>query len=113
MDADNVLWYLAAGTRGGPTRLQILLLLRSRPFNANQLTEALGLDYKTVRHHLEVLVKNGLVSVSKEKRYGELYHITAYARDGLKAFDKAIEKLDLPSRARSASATAQKDLGQE
>lgn len=92
-DSDNVLWHLIAGTRGGPTRLQIMAALSDRPFNANQLTGMLGLDYKTVRHHLDVLVENGLVTISKEKKYGELYHLTAYAREKLKAFEKIIDKL--------------------
>ena len=58
-----------------------------------QLTGLLGLDYKTVRHHLEVLVENGLVVISKEKKYGELYHLTSYAKEKLKAFERVIDKL--------------------
>ncbi len=92
-DSDNVLWHLVAGTRGGPTRLQIMAALSERPFNANQLTGMLGLDYKTVRHHLDVLVENGLVTISKEKKYGELYHLTPYAKEKLKAFERIIDKL--------------------
>jgi DNA-binding transcriptional ArsR family regulator len=92
-DDDNVLWHLIAGTRGGPTRLQIMGALSERPYNANQLTVMLGLDYKTVRHHLEVLVENGIVRISKEKRYGELYHLTEYARERMKAFEKYLDKV--------------------
>ena len=90
---DGALWYLVAGTRGGPTRLQIMLELLERPYNANQLTERLGLDYKTVRRHLEVLEENGLVRISKEKRYGELYHLSDYAREKVKVFEKILEKV--------------------
>ncbi|MDX1610876.1 MAG: transcriptional regulator [Candidatus Thermoplasmatota archaeon] len=54
----RVLWYLLGGTRGGPTRARILLALRERPRNTNQLAEDLDLDYKTVQHHLKVLREN-------------------------------------------------------
>ncbi|MEK6988099.1 MAG: winged helix-turn-helix domain-containing protein, partial [Candidatus Thermoplasmatota archaeon] len=52
---DRRLWYLIAGTRGGINRARILWSLRNRPHNANDLAEFLGLDYKTVRHHLDIL----------------------------------------------------------
>ena len=80
---EPLLWQLIGGTRGGPTRLGILLVLNEEPLNANQICEALNLDYKTVRHHLDILVKNSLVQVSKEKKYGELYHINDYVRGKL------------------------------
>ncbi len=95
MEEPDILLHLIAGTRGGPTRLQILSALDSSPLNANQLTTLLRLDYKTVRHHLEVLLENGLISVSKEKKYGELYHISGYAKERLKAFANVVKKYDL------------------
>jgi len=51
----QLLWYLIAGTRGGMNRARILEALHERPYNANQLSETLGLDYRTIRHHLELL----------------------------------------------------------
>ncbi|MCJ2531600.1 MAG: winged helix-turn-helix domain-containing protein [Candidatus Thermoplasmatota archaeon] len=71
----RLLWHLIVGTRGGINRAQILLLLKDRPYNANSLAEELGLDYKTVRHHLRVLRKNDLVMVSKEE-HSTLYFLT-------------------------------------
>ena len=40
--------------------------------NANQLTAILEVDYRTVRHHLDILEKNGLITPVGE-RYGKLY----------------------------------------
>lgn len=71
----RLLWHLIVGTRGGINRARILLLLKDRPYNANSLAEELGLDYKTVRHHLRVLRKNDVVMVSKEK-HSTLYFLT-------------------------------------
>lgn len=56
-----VLGWLIAGTRGGATRAQIILALKDSPRNANQLANLLGVDYRTIRHHLEILEKNRIV----------------------------------------------------
>lgn len=90
---DAAFWHLICGTRGGPNRLQILLELSKRPYNANQLSDLLPLDYKTTKRHLEILVQNGLIQISKEGRYGELYYITDYAKSKLIGFEKSLEKI--------------------
>jgi DNA-binding transcriptional ArsR family regulator len=69
---EAVLWQVLAGTRGGPNRVRLLRALAERPRNANQLAEALDLDYKTVRHHLEVLEENDVVR-SSDYAYGAVY----------------------------------------
>ena len=71
----RLLWHLIVGTRGGINRARILVRLKDRPYNANSLAAELGLDYKTVRHHLRVLRKNDLVMASKEE-YSTLYFLT-------------------------------------
>ena len=53
-----LLGWLIAGTRGGPTRAKMIEALKESPQNANQLATLLKMDYKTMRHHLEVLEKN-------------------------------------------------------
>jgi len=70
-----VLWYVLTGTRGGANRLRLLRALDERPRNANQLANGLDLDYKTVRHHLDVLVENGIVESSGDE-YGAVYFLT-------------------------------------
>jgi DNA-binding transcriptional ArsR family regulator len=69
---EAVLWYVLTGTRGGTNRLRILRAVEDRPRNANQLAEDLGLDYKTIRHHLDVLVENDMVTSSGDD-YGAVY----------------------------------------
>ncbi len=68
----NLLWYLMEGTRGGDTRALILKKLIGRPYNANQLADALNLDYKTVRHHLNVLIKNEIITKDSDG-YADVY----------------------------------------
>lgn len=71
----RVIWWLIVGTKGGVNRARIIRALKESPYNANQLTELLGLDYKTVRHHLKVLQDNKIITVAGE-RYGTVYFLS-------------------------------------
>ncbi|WP_338727368.1 winged helix-turn-helix domain-containing protein [Haladaptatus sp. DJG-WS-42] len=72
---EGVLWYVLASSRGGPTRVRILKELRRRPQNANQLATTLELDYTTIRHHLDVLMKNNVVRRTDDD-YAAVYLFT-------------------------------------
>jgi len=69
---EGTLWYVLTGTRGGENRIRILRAVDERPRNANQLADDLELDYKTVRHHLDVLIDNDMLAKSGEE-YGAVY----------------------------------------
>jgi len=69
-----VIWWVFAGNRGGPNRARLVVALKERPMNANQLSEFLGMDYKTIRHHLTVLLKNRLV-IAEGQGYGAMYFV--------------------------------------
>lgn len=85
---EGVLWYVLTGTRGGENRVRLLKAVAERPRNANQLAEELDLDYKTVRHHLDVLVENDIVEKSGEE-YGAVYLPT----DKVKAHWDTVEEI--------------------
>lgn len=84
----RLLWWLLAGSRGGENRGRILLALRDLPRNAHQLSEALGLDYKTVRHHLKVLQENGVVAPSGSDQYGAVYLLTPAMEQSFPLFEE-------------------------
>lgn len=69
------LWWLIAGSKGGENRARMILELKQRPYNANKLAEKLSLDYKTIRHHMDVLQENQIVQSTGEK-YGALYFLS-------------------------------------
>ncbi|HEY6626115.1 MAG TPA: PAS domain S-box protein [Ignavibacteriaceae bacterium] len=71
---NKLLFYLIEGTRGGKTRALILRHLAEKSYNAHQLAKALNMDYKTIRHHLKVLVKSGIITRGKDE-YSGLYFI--------------------------------------
>ena len=68
----RLLWWLLAGSAGGMNRGRMLEELFNQPRNANELAKILSLDYKTVRHHLDVLKKNNLVTFTGSG-YGQMY----------------------------------------
>lgn len=89
----KLLWWLIAGSSGGPNRAKIIMKLNERPYNAHQLAEELDLNYKTVRHHLKVLEENKVVTSSGKQKYGELYFLSDKMIDNFDVFDEIWEKL--------------------
>jgi DNA-binding transcriptional ArsR family regulator len=85
------LWGLLVGTKGGINRARIIDELNNRPYNINQLAEKLGLDYKTVRHHIEVLENNNMV-ISTGKKYGALYFLSDKMEENYDSFLKISEE---------------------
>jgi len=72
----KLLCYLIKGTRGGETRALILKNLSERSYNANQLANILKLDYKTVRYHLDILIKNNIINLDKKGNSSAIYFIS-------------------------------------
>ena len=72
----KILWWLIAGTKGGINRAKIIKLLNERPYNANQLSEELKLDYKTIKHHIDTLKEYDIITSSGEKKYGTVYFLS-------------------------------------
>ena len=84
----NLLWYLVAGTKGGETRGRIIELLNTNPCNANKIAEMLKLDYKTVRHHLQVLEKNNVITAVNKGNYGAVYFLSEIMKPNLPVFSE-------------------------
>jgi DNA-binding transcriptional ArsR family regulator len=89
----KLLLYLFTSTRGGLTRLRIIIHLLDRPYNTHQLSQVLDLDYKAVQHHMKVLEKNNMVTKIGEK-YGAIFHLSNFLEINIGALDEAIDKLD-------------------
>ncbi len=88
----RLLWWLIAGTRGGESRARIIMALKDIPRNANQVSEALGMDYKTVRHHLDILKANGIVT-SLGEGYAMTYFLSHEMEEGYAVFDEIWGKI--------------------
>ena len=89
----KLLLYLFTSTRGGFTRLRIIIKLLEKPYNTHQLATILDLDYKAVQHHMKVLEKNNLISKIGET-YGALFYLSNFLELNIRTLDEAIDRLD-------------------
>ena len=87
-----LLGWLIAGTRGGASRAEIITALREAPKNANQLANQLNKDYRTIRHHLQVLQKNRIIT-SAGDRYGTTYFLSPQLEDHFAIFEEIVKKI--------------------
>ncbi|KAG2472087.1 MAG: ArsR family transcriptional regulator [Nitrosopumilales archaeon] len=92
-ETKKLFWFIFAGTRGGMNRIRIISHLRNTPSNANQLSKAMGFDYKLVQHHMKILERNNLVTKVGEN-YGSIYFVSALFEDGEAVFDEIVNKLN-------------------
>ena len=88
----KLLLFLFTGTRGGNNRLRIALLLAKTPMNTHQIAKELGLDYKAIQFHLNVLEKNNMITRIGE-RYGTLFLLSTFLEHNIDAFNEIISKL--------------------
>jgi len=90
LDVDvRFVWHLLAGSK---SRAKILLALRARPYNRHQLACVLDLDYKTIKHHLKILLRNGLVVKLGRTGYGAPYTLSDFMDVNFDYFEEIWEK---------------------
>ena len=105
---EKALWYLLAGTRGGPNRVRLIRAIEDRPRNANQLAEHVELDYNTVRHHLDMLLEHDVLERSGDE-YGALYFLTDRFERHRETFEQVTERMDVEAAAAAAAAESSED----
>ncbi|MEX0911558.1 MAG: winged helix-turn-helix domain-containing protein [Nitrosopumilaceae archaeon] len=91
--AKRLLWFVFAGSRGGLNRIRLISAIRKTPLNTNQLAKELGLDYKAIQHHLNVLDKNNLITKVGDK-YGATYFVSTFLEVNIETFDEIVTKLE-------------------
>jgi len=83
---DKLLWWLIAGSTGGLNRAKIINALHDRPYNINQLSETLNLNYKTVQHHIKVLEENKVITFTGKQKYGKMYYLSIKMEENYDTF---------------------------
>jgi len=93
-ETKKLFWLLFAGSVGAKNRIRIMAVLRKRPSNRNQLSTELGMEYKAIQHHMEVLEKNNLVKKT-EHQYSMPYYISELFMHNEIVFDEIRHKLKI------------------
>ncbi len=88
----HLLWWLVAGTRGGITRAQIIQAIKKSSQNANQLAGLLNRDYRTIRHHLDVLTKHRIIK-SVGDGYGAKFFLSHQLEENYTLFEEIMKRL--------------------
>ena len=88
----QLLLWLIEGSRGGVNRGRIIMAIKEEPLNANQLCILLGVDYRTIRHHLDVLEKNRLIT-SMGEHYGKVYFLSRDLEQDFGDFEEIWNKI--------------------
>ena len=89
--AKNLLFYVFAGSRGGDNRVRIMASLQNSPKNTNQLANELGLNYRAIQHHIEVLEKNNLI-IKVGDKYGANYFPSIFFDTHIAIYHEIISK---------------------
>ena len=88
----HLLEWLIAGTRGGVTRAQIIQAIKETPSNANQLAGRLNRDYRTIRHHLDVLQKHRIIE-SVGDGYGATFFLSHQLEENYALFEEILKRI--------------------
>jgi DNA-binding transcriptional ArsR family regulator len=88
----HIIQWMIGGTRGGLNRARLIDALHESPQNAHQLSQELDLDYSTIRHHLDALEKNGLITPLGDA-YGKMYFLSDPMLDNYGFFEEIWEKI--------------------
>jgi hypothetical protein len=101
----RLLLFLLGGKRGGENRARIIQLIHEHPRNLNQVAKELDLDYKSVQHHIHVLVTSSLIVPSGEG-YGTAYKLSQWFEYQIDIFDQVCRSIGLElTRAHEVSLT--------
>ena len=67
---DKIFSSVFTGMSGRYTRLRIICSITEDPMNTSEISKKLDLDYKTIKHNIDVLEKNNLI-IRKGEGYGD------------------------------------------
>jgi DNA-binding transcriptional ArsR family regulator len=92
-DYERIWFWIFIGSRGGPTRIRIMKEILKNPLNKHQLAKKLNLDYKTVEHHVRILIEHHLIEILEPEKYGSLLFPSSIAISKRKYLEELFKKI--------------------
>lgn len=93
-EIEKALYWILAGTMGGVNRMRIIKELLKKPQNTNNLSNTLGLDFKTVQYHLGVLEKNNFVTYQGGGGFSKLYFPSQLIEDNIDTCNEIMNQIE-------------------
>ena len=87
-------WFLFSSSRGAETRIKVIKKLQERPYNTHQLSKELNMDYKAIKHHLNVLEQNNLIG-KFDAVYGATYFTSPIFEENISLFEEIRSKISV------------------
>ncbi|QUC64148.1 winged helix-turn-helix transcriptional regulator [Nitrosopumilus sp. K4] len=87
-------WYLFATSKGAKTRIKIMRLLQSHPYNTHRISQELMMDYKAIKHHMDILEKNNLID-KFDANYGATFFPSTIFEENKVLFDEIISRMSV------------------
>lgn len=84
---EQSMYWLLAGSKGSSNRIKIIEIIEKKPMNLNELSKKINLNYKTVQHHIDLLIENNLL-VKAGNRYGQIYFVSDNLKEKTDLFKK-------------------------
>ena len=81
------------GMGGRYTRMRIICAITEDPMNTLELSKKLNLDYKTIKHSIDVLEKNNLI-VRQGEGYGDMFFPSEMLTSNLPTLYTVIRKVE-------------------
>ena len=81
------------GMSGRYTRMRIICAITENPLNTQEIARKLGLDYKTIKHNIDVLEKNNLITRHGEG-YGDVFFPSELISSNLPTLYSVIRKVE-------------------
>ena len=90
---DELFSSVFTGMGGRYTRMRILCAITENPMNTMKLSKKLGMDYKTIKHSIDVLEKNNLIQ-REGGGYGDMFFPSELISSNLPTLYSVIRKVE-------------------
>lgn len=90
---DEVFSSVFTGMSGRYTRLRIICSITEDPMNTSEISKRLDLDYKTIKHNIDVLERNNLI-LRKGDGYGVRFFPSELISSNLPTLYSVIRKVE-------------------